>query len=165
MKSSACTYSCNISSTGSQNWAEVPQSASTVWHCGAHLWCDGLLFLTEQALTHHLSLCVCLCRSTAQRTVEAARCCQSVKLSNGSSLGSASWRDRPKTSSMLCSTEKVSHTHTFVISHFISHCYIPSNHDYLAMMKNLSYFLNFFVCFLMCPIRSDSKWSAKTHHC
>lgn len=93
--------------TAEQSYSWTPGNMTSrgridVMLCGFVLFC----FLI------HLSLYVCLCRSTAQRTVEAARCCRSVKTSNRSSLGSAGWRDRPKTSSMLCSTEKVTHTHT-----------------------------------------------------
>ena len=76
--------------------------------------CEGFMFWTELALTQ--SFLVFVYRSTAQRKVEAARCCRSR-------LGSAGWRDRPTTSSMLCYTEKVkharTHTRTFV-GHFIT---------------------------------------------
>lgn len=71
-----------------------------------------------------LFLCVCMFRSTVWRTVETARCCRSAKTSNRSSLGSAGWRDRPKTSSMLCSTEKVRRAHPCTHSHTAGHLYV-----------------------------------------
>lgn len=95
---------------------------------GIDVW-GFIIFWQYRLLLTHLRPCVRLCRSTAERTVQAARCCRMVKTSNRSSLGSAGWRDRPKTSSMLCSTEKVTHTHTdtrtLPISHFISHSLWP----------------------------------------
>lgn len=36
----------------------------------------------------------------------------------------------------------VPHQSFHVCFHVISHCYIPSNHDYLIRIKNLSHFLN-----------------------